>query len=49
LRGKIITFNIGGVCWIIGGVENNWRFEVEVVNNDWTSLNNRLALAGDRI
>jgi len=42
--------DIGGVSWIIGGGEKNWQCEVEVVNNDWTSLNNELALAGnDRI
>jgi len=49
LRAKRITFNIGGVIWIIGGVEKNWRCEMEVVNNDWTSLNNELALAGNTV
>jgi len=43
LRGKRITLNNGGVDWNNGGVKKNWRCEVELVNNDWTSLNHELA------
>jgi len=45
MQAKRITFNIGGVVWvIIGGVERTLRCGREMVNNDLTSLNNELDL-----